>query len=96
MIKIGILQQNSFDKVDTYCSPKKQFKLLKLFVDFYKSGQSAIKEGISLADIRAMPIISGLLKARMDVPDDQLEKLEQLSQTMNEQFKNIEGVKVTN
>ena len=26
MIKIGLLQQNSFDEVDTYCSPKKQFK----------------------------------------------------------------------
>ena len=95
MIKIGILQQNSFDKVDTYCSPEKQFKLLKLLVNFYKSGQSAIKEGVSLADIRAMPIISGLLKARMDIPDDQLEKLDQLSQTMNEQFKNIKGVEVT-
>ena len=23
MIKIGILQQNSFDEVDTYCSPRK-------------------------------------------------------------------------
>jgi len=28
MIKIGILQQNSFDEVDTYSSPKKQFRLI--------------------------------------------------------------------
>ena len=96
MIKIGFLQQNSFDKVDTYCSPEKQFKLLKLLVEFYKSGQRALKENASLADIRALPIISNLLKARMDVPDDQLEQLDQLSHNMNEQFKNISGVKVTN
>ncbi|MCH7940356.1 MAG: V-type ATP synthase subunit A [Thaumarchaeota archaeon] len=96
MIKIGFLQQNSFDKVDTYCSPEKQFKLLKLLVEFYKSGQRALKENASLADIRALPIISSLLKARMDVPDDQLEQLDQLSHNMNEQFKNISGVKVTN
>jgi V/A-type H+-transporting ATPase subunit A len=96
MIKIGFLQQNSFDKVDTYSSPEKQFKLLKLLVEFYKSGQRALKENASLADIRALPIISNLLKARMDVPDDQLEQLDQLSHNMNEQFKNISGVKVTN
>ncbi|KKM18404.1 hypothetical protein LCGC14_1666030 [marine sediment metagenome] len=96
MIKIGFLQQNSFDKVDTYCSPEKQFKLLKLLVEFYKSGQRALKENASLADIRALPIISNLLKARMDVPDDQLEQLDQLSHDMNEQFNNISGVKVTN
>ncbi|MDG7054775.1 MAG: V-type ATP synthase subunit A, partial [Nitrososphaerota archaeon] len=96
MIKIGFLQQNSFDKVDTYCSPEKQFKLLKLLVEFYKSGQRALKENASLADIRALPIISNLLKARMDIPDDQLEQLDQLSHDMNEQFKNISGVKVTN
>ena len=47
MIKIGLLQQNSFDDVDTYCSPEKQFKLLKLLVDFYKKGQQALKEGAS-------------------------------------------------
>ncbi len=95
MIKIGILQQNSFDKVDTYCSPKKQFKLLKLFVEFYKGGQDAIKQGASLADIRAMSVISNLLKARMDITDNEVEKLDQLAQKMTEQFKNITGVKVT-
>jgi len=95
MIKIGILQQNSFDEVDRYCSPKKQFKLLKLLVEFYNSGQRVLKENVSIADIRALPIISSLLKARMDVPDDQLEQLDQLSHNMSEQFKNISGVKVT-
>jgi V/A-type H+-transporting ATPase subunit A len=94
MIKIGILQQNSFDNVDTYCSPKKQLKLLKLMVNFYKGGQRALKEGATLPDIRAMSVISNLLKARMEIPDDQIAKLDQFDSLMNEQFKNIMGVKV--
>ena len=95
MIKIGILQQNSFDEVDTYCSPEKQFKLIKLLVDFYKEGQQALKDGASLADIRAMSVIGNLLKARMEIKDDEMDKLEQLGQKMREQFKSITGVKVS-
>jgi V/A-type H+-transporting ATPase subunit A len=96
MLKIGLLQQNSFDDVDTYCSPQKQYKLLKLLVEFYRRGQQALKEGASLADIRAMPIVSTLLKARMDIKDTEMPKLDQLDIDMKEQFKSIIGVKVTN
>ena len=96
MIKIGLLQQNSFDDVDTFCSPEKQFKLMKLLVNFYREGQQAIKEGATLTDIRAMPIIGSILKARMDVKDDEMPKLDQLENDMQKQFKKITGVKVTN
>ena len=96
MIKIGLLQQNSFDDVDTYCSPEKQYKLLQLLVDFYKKGQQALKEGVSLADIRDMNIIGSLLKARMDIKDDEMPKLDQLETQMQEQFQSITGVKVSN
>ena len=96
MIKIGILQQNSFDDVDTYCSPEKQFKLMKLLVDFYNQGQQALKDGAALADIRAMPVIASLLKARMEVKDDEMDKLENVQNEMVEQFKNVTGVKVSN
>ena len=96
MIKIGLLQQNSFDDVDTFCSPKKQYKLMKLLVDFYNKGQQAIKEGATLADIRAMPVIGSILKARMNVKDDELQKLDLIDNDMQEQFKKITGVKVTN
>ena len=95
MIKIGILQQNSFDDIDTYCSPEKQFKLMKLLVEFYKSGQQALKDGVSLPDIRALPIIGTLLKARMEIKDDEIDKLDSLSKTMDDQFKSVAGVKVT-
>ena len=96
MIKIGLLQQNSFDDVDTYCSPEKQYKLLKLLVDFYKRGQQALKEGADLADIRAMGVIASMLKARMEVKDNEMPKLDQLEKDMKEQFTALTGVKVSN
>jgi len=68
---------------------------MELLNQFYKGGQQALKDGASLADIRAMSVISKLLKARMEIKDDELEKLDQLSQTITEQFKSISGVKVT-
>ena len=96
MIKIGLLQQNSFDDVDTYCSPEKQYKLLKLLVDFYRRGQQALKEGVALSEIRELSIVSSLLKARMNIKDDEMTKLDQLETDMQDQFKSITGVKVSN
>jgi V/A-type H+/Na+-transporting ATPase subunit A len=86
MIKIGILQQNSFDNVDTYCSPEKQVKLVRLMLKFYKESQKALREGIPLADIRAMPIITTLLKAKFEIPDDQVSKLDELDKRLSEEF----------
>ena len=43
-----------------------------------------------------MSIVSTLLKARMDIKDNEMPKLDQLDIDMKEQFKSIIGVKVTN
>jgi V/A-type H+/Na+-transporting ATPase subunit A len=96
MLKIGILQQNSFDKVDTYCSPVKQLKLVRLMVKFYKDAQKALKEGKTLADIRALPIITTLLKAKFEVTDEQISKLDEIDKQLSDSFKgDIEEVKVS-
>lgn len=91
MIKIGILQQNSFDKIDTYCSPEKQVKLVKLMVKFFKEAQKALKAEVPLADIRAMPIIPSLLKAKFDIPEDQLAKLADLDKQLEDGFRKLAG-----
>ena len=69
---------------------------MKLQVDFYNKGQQALKDGASLADIRSMDVISLLLKARMDVKDDEMDKLDKIGNDMEEQFKSVTGVKVQN
>jgi len=93
MVKIGILQQNSFDKVDTYNSPEKQLKLVKLMVKFYNESLKSLKGGTSLADIRTMPIIPSLLKAKFEIPDEEIAKLDELSKNMDTQFEQIRSKK---
>jgi V/A-type H+/Na+-transporting ATPase subunit A len=93
MIKIGILQQNSFDKIDTYCGPEKQLKLVHLMVKFYKESLKSLKEGISLADIRSMPIIPSLIKAKFEIPDEQVSQLKELESKMDTQFDEIRSKK---
>jgi V/A-type H+/Na+-transporting ATPase subunit A len=93
MIKIGILQQNSFDKVDTYCGPEKQLKLMKLMVKFYNESLKSLKEGVSLSDIRAMPIIPSLLKSKFEIPDEQISKLNELESKMDTQFNELRSKK---
>ena len=93
MIKIGILQQNSFDKIDTYCGPEKQLKLVKLMVKFYNESLKSLKENIPLSDIRTMSIIPSLLKAKFEIPDDQVSKLDELESTMDRQFNEIRSKK---
>jgi V/A-type H+-transporting ATPase subunit A len=55
-------------------------------VQFYKNAQRAIKDGLSLVDIRAMPIITSLLKAKFEITDEEVSKLDNLEQEMNDQF----------
>ena len=93
MIKIGILQQNSFDKVDTYCGPEKQLKLVQLMVKFYNESLKSLKDGIPLSDIRSLPIIPSLLKAKFEIPDEQVSKLNELESKMDIQFKEIKSKK---
>jgi V/A-type H+-transporting ATPase subunit A len=75
--------------VDTYCSPQKQLKLVKLMVRFYKESLKSLKEGAILADIRAMRIIPSLLKAKFEIPDDQVIKLDDIDKQMTEQFRKV-------
>ncbi|MGL4670425.1 MAG: ATP synthase subunit A [Methanobacteriaceae archaeon] len=56
MIREDFLQQNAYDDVDTYCSPSKQYELLKTIVNFQKEASKALERGVPSADIIALPV----------------------------------------
>jgi len=56
MIREDFLQQNAFDPVDTYCSLKKQYLMLKAIITFYREGLRALDKGASIIKLKEHPI----------------------------------------
>jgi len=55
-IREDYLHQNAFHEVDTYSSMNKQYKLLKLIMEYYKKGSDAIEKGAEYKDLVSMPL----------------------------------------
>jgi len=51
MIREDFLQQNAYHEVDTYCSPSKQYKMLKTIMEFHEYATAALDRGASPDDI---------------------------------------------
>ena len=92
MIQIGFLQQNAYDDVDAYCSPQKQFIMMKMFVQYHQEALKALRNGTSLAKIRGMQVIAPMLRAKFAIRSEDLDKLESLSRQMFDEFSSISGV----
>ena len=92
MIQIGFLQQNAYDDTDAYCSPQKQFIMMKMFVQFHHEALKALRNGVPLSKIRGMQVIAPMLRAKFAIKSDELGKLEALSKQMFDEFGSVSGV----
>ena len=92
MIQIGFLQQNAYDDIDAYCSPQKQFTMMRMFVQFHQEALRALKNGIPLSKIRGMQVIAPMLRAKFAIKSEDLGKLEALNRQMLDEFSSISGV----
>ncbi len=89
MIQIGFLQQNAYDDVDAYCSPQKQFKMVKMYVQFHQEALKALRNGVPLAKIRSMQIIAPMLRAKFAIKSEDLGKLDVLIKQMFDEFSSL-------
>lgn len=84
IFKNGFLQQVSFDKIDTYASAKKQFKMLKIILDFYKQSEELVKKGITVNEIRALPVFEEIIRMKQKYAENELEKIDEFAQHINQ------------
>ena len=92
MVQIGFLQQNAYDDVDAYCSPPKQFKMMKMYVQFHQEALKALRNGIPLSKIRSMQIIAPMLRAKFAIKSEDLGKLDALIKQMFDEFSSLSAV----
>jgi len=76
-IREDYLHQDAFHEVDTYTSLTKQYKMLRLVMAFYDVGQRLLKEGVSLARVRDLPIREEIGRAKY-LPEGRLGEIDRL------------------
>jgi V/A-type H+/Na+-transporting ATPase subunit A len=72
-IREDYLHQNAYDVVDTYSSPRKQYLMLGLILEFQGKGRQALDAGANLSDIIGLPVRERIGRAKY-IPEDQLEQ----------------------
>lgn len=93
MLKEGYLQQSAYDEIDSYCSPAKQLKLLRIYVDFHKEALNALRSGVPLSAIRALPVIAKIIRARFEISEKELDKIDAVHEEMVKSIKALSGPK---
>jgi len=80
MIKDGFLKQNAFDPVDAFSTPKKQFELMKLIIDYYRDATKKVEGGTPASRIKELlgRLYVDIVKARFSVPNEKLEMIYKL------------------
>jgi V/A-type H+-transporting ATPase subunit A len=84
LIKDGLLKQNAFDPIDTFTTPQKQVALMRMFVEFYRAASEAIKRNVTVAQLREAigRLYTDMVKARFNIPNDKVEEIEKLTQSV--------------
>ena len=90
VIREDFLQQNAFHEVDSFCSPKKQFRMLKIMLYFYDKCVEAVQRGIpakQIAELEVKDDIARLKYVEEDKLDEVISNIEsKISEQINELF----------
>jgi V/A-type H+-transporting ATPase subunit A len=91
IIRIAFLQQNALDPIDTYCSPQKQFKMLKIIVDFHHLADGVVSKGAPIFKVTELPVMEDIMRMKSGIPNDQLEKLDELEKRIQDNIELLEA-----
>ena len=84
MLKDGFLTQSAFDKKDMYCSPRRQVALLRIILTLYRRGRDMIQAGAPLAELRQLPVVAEIMRAKGVYGNDETEALQAFEARVNE------------
>jgi V/A-type H+-transporting ATPase subunit A len=89
MLREDYLQQFAFSEVDAFCSPQKQYRMLKVIVSYYDLMQEVLVKGVTLKEALDVPFRTRIGRMK-DIPnDDAVEQLETLEAEMQTELRKL-------
>ena len=95
-IREDYLHQNAFDEVDTYTSLQKQFRMMKLILDYGDQGRAALDSGALLSDVLNLPVREQIARAKFIPEDEMAARFDRIEDDLSRQITALhsrEGVK---
>ena len=89
-IREDYLHQNAFDDIDTYTPLVKQYKLIKLILDFHEQATVALDKNVDIEDLLELSVRESVGRARY-IPFDEIEKLDDIANNIKTQIDALIG-----
>ncbi len=88
------LHQDSFDDIDTYTSPHKQYRMLSTIMSFFYQGTKALDQNAPYRDLIALPVRDEISRMKM-IPEDAFEETaDRIDQALFDQIQAIHNREV--
>jgi V/A-type H+-transporting ATPase subunit A len=82
-VRVGFLQQNAYNEVDTYVPMKKQLCMMQVLLRLYDGAKAQIEKSIPLSQLKATGIFEELARMKYEVNNDGLEKFSDYEQKID-------------
>ncbi len=87
----ALLRQSSFSPVDRYCSPERQAAMLRAVMHFLELAEHALEQGVALAQIGALPILSHMMRLGEEFGEDAIDRLRLMPRRLDHDFATLEA-----
>ena len=87
-IREDYLHQDAFHEVDTATSLEKQYKMLKLILDCYNLGISALNSDVELDDILNMPVREKIGRSKY-IPETEMNKFDEIARELKKSISDL-------
>ncbi len=89
LIREDYLMQSALHPVDTYCSPEKAYKMLKIILKFYNQMKNAVDRGIPISSIQQMDVLNDISRLKI-VPQNEFDKrFNEVNAKMDREFSSL-------
>ena len=90
LIRVGFLQQNTFDDTDTYVPLEKQYRMLKIMEYLYDKGIACLKKGIPTSVLYNEKIFDDIIKMKYNIPNDDFSGIDDIRDAIDVYYDDLE------